>query len=338
VLSRFGLVAIRRSTANEILETHPWLADKLGEPVAKPKPKPKQKPTDTLSANAPNSADPRLIDLRRRYVGHPATTHSVWTPENLVSELTLERFREDNAYVWQTRVSNPIQYLISSLYVKDNDPLALFDNLGEDGAFGAHLYQHGDRPVSRDMLDSILEISFLEEQIGLSKIPGLTVLDIGAGYGRLAHRMAESMPNLARYLCADAVAESTFVSDFYTKFRQVDAKVTAVPLDEIERVVAGTRIDVALNIHSFSECSFSSIEYWLDLVARAEVPWLFIVPNTGDQLISWEPDQCRRDFLPAIEARGYELVVQRDKYHRSKDAQRFGLFPSTYVLFRRVNR
>lgn len=164
------------------------------------------------------------------------------------------------------------------------------------------------------------------------------MLDIGAGYGRLAHRMAESLPNVARYLCADALAESTFVSDFYTTYRQVDAKVTAVSLDEVERVVSRARIDVALNIHSFSECSLSSIEYWLDLVARAEVPWLFIVPNTGDQLVSWEPDQSRRNFLPAIEALGYELVVQREKYHRSKDAQRFALFPSTYFLFRRVNR
>jgi hypothetical protein len=61
---------------------------------------------DAASPNAPSSTDPRLVDLRRRYAGHTAATHSVWTPEHLVAELTLERFREDNACVCQTRVNN----------------------------------------------------------------------------------------------------------------------------------------------------------------------------------------------------------------------------------------
>jgi hypothetical protein len=330
VLARLGFVLIRRSTATEIVADHPWLADRLGEP------RHLESAIDArrLTPGAPSSKDPKLADLRRRYAGHPATSHSVWTPENVSTELTLERFREDNAYVWQTRASNPIQYLLSTYYVKDNDPLALFPRLTEDGAFGAWTYEHGGRAVSRDILDSILEISFLEEEIGISTLPNLTVLDIGAGYGRLAHRMAESLPNLARYLCADAVPESTLVSDFYTKFRGVDSKVTVVPLDEIEAELSRTRPDVALNVHSFSECSLASIEYWLDLVARAETPWLFIVPNTGDQLISWEPDQSRLGFAEAIQSRGYELVVKREKYHRSADMQRFGLFPATYFLFR----
>jgi hypothetical protein len=330
-LARLGFVLIRRSTAAEIVADHPWLGDRLGEPLdlktvidARP-----------LMPGAPTAKDPKLAELRRRYAGHPATSHSVWTPENVSTELTLERFREDNAYVWQTRASNPIQYLLSTYYAKDNDPLSLFPRLTEDGAFGAWTYEHDGRSIRRDMLDSILEISFLEEEIGISALPRLTVLDIGAGYGRLAHRMAESLPNLSRYLCADAVPESTLVSEFYTKFRGVDSKVTVVPLDEIEAVIARTRPDVALNIHSFSECSLASIEYWLDLVARAETPWLFIVPNTGDKLISWEPDQSRLSFAEAIQSRGYELVVKREKYHRSTDVQRFGLFPATYFLFRR---
>lgn len=332
LLKRLGLVVVRRATADEIVAGHPWLAHRLGGIPA-----PESTRAQRLSTpGAPTSSDPRLAELRRRYVGHPATSHSVWAPENVANELTLERFREDNAYVWQTRTSTPIQYLLSCFYVQANDPLALFPRLSEDGAFGAWTYAHDGRPVSRDMLDSILEISFLEEEIGLSALPALTVLDIGAGYGRLAHRMAESMPNLERYLCTDAVPESTFVSEFYTKFREVHSKVTVVPLDEIDSVLDGTRVDVAVNIHSFSECSLTSIEYWLDLIARAETSWLFIVPNTGDQLISWEPDQSRLSFAAAIALRGYELAVKREKYHRSPDMQRFGLFPSTYFLFRRV--
>ena len=331
-LKRLGLVVIRRATADEIVAGHPWLADRLGGLQSHQSARPERQSTP----GAPTAGDPRLAELRRRYAGHPATSHSVWAPENVASELTLERFREDNAYVWQTRMSNPIQYLLSCFYVQANDPLGLFPWLREDGAFGAWTYEHDGRPVSRDLLDSILEISFLEEEIGLSGLQALTVLDIGAGYGRLAHRMAEAMPNLQRYLCTDAVPESTFVSEFYTKFRAIQSKVTVVPLDEIDDLLHQTRVDVAVNIHSFSECSLASIEYWLDLVARAETSWLFIVPNTGDQLISWEPNQSRLSFAEAITSRGYEMVVKREKYHRSPDTQRFGLFPSTYFLFRRV--
>jgi len=283
----------------------------------------------------PRTEPPRLAELRRRYAGHAATAHTVWATENVARDLDLEHFRADNVYVWQTRSTSPIQYLLSTYYVKDNDPLRLLDRMQEDGAFGALTFEHNGRTLSRDMLDSILEISFLDEHLGLGSTPNLTVLDIGAGYGRLAHRMAETLPNLTRYVCVDAVAESTMVSELYVRYRQVDNKVTVVPLDEAAQVITRERIDVAVNIHSFSECALSSIEFWLDLIDRAAIPWIFVVPNTGDSLISSEPDGSRVDFLPSFTARGYELAIRRDKYHRSAGVQKFGLFPSSYFLFKR---
>lgn len=96
------------------------------------------------------------------------------------------------------------------------------------------------------------------------------------------------MPNLQRYLCTDAVPESTFVSEFYTKFRAIQSKVTVV--------------------HSMKSTTCS--------IRRARM--------------------SRSTLTQAITSRGYEMVVKRDKYHRSPDTQRFGLFPSTYFLFRRV--
>ena len=331
LIEQLGFVVIRRSTVDEILDQHPWLTERLIAREQMP-----SRPTARVSAAAPSASDPRLAALRRRYAGHPATSHSVWSAENVQTELSLDRFREDNLYVWQTRETNPIQYLLSTYYAKDNDPLGLFDRFTEDGAFRAHTYDHGGKAVSRDMLDSVLEINFLEEQIGLSKLPQLSVLDIGAGYGRLAHRMVEALPNLQRYICTDAVPESTFVSEFYSRYRGIENKVTVAPLDEVESLVGRTRVDLALNIHSFSECAVRSSEFWLDVVARAEVPSLFIVPNAGDELNSWEPDQSHRDYCPLLTDRGYELAVKRDKYVGSRDVQRFGLFPSTYLLYRRA--
>jgi 2-polyprenyl-3-methyl-5-hydroxy-6-metoxy-1,4-benzoquinol methylase len=323
--NRLGYHVISRRTADEILERHPWLEEQLGGQS--------DRPAAATPVAGPDS--PRLTELRRRYAGHRATAHTVWATENVARDLDITNFRGDNVYVWQTRSTNPIQYLLSTYYVRDNDPLGLFEKMHEDGAFGAHTYEHNGRAISRDMLDSILEITFLDEQIGLATRPDLTVLDIGAGYGRLAYRMAETLPNLARYFCVDAVAESTVVSELYIRHRGVEDKVTVIPLDEAERVITTNRIDVAVNIHSFSECALSSIEFWLDLIDRAAIPWIFVVPNTGSRLISSESDGSRLDALPIFKAHGYTLALTRDKYHRSADVQKFGLFPSTYFLFKR---
>ncbi len=326
MLHGLGVVAISRSTADEIVAGHPWLADRLGSGTAAEQPP----PTPYGSVVAPSENDPQLADLRRRYAGHAATSHSARPPGR-----RMDRFRDDDAYLRQSRDATPVQYLLSAYYVRGNDALGLLDRLAEDAAFGAPTVQHEGRTISRDLLESVLEINFLEEAMGLSRLPELSVLDIGAGYGRLGHRMAESVPNLERYICTDAVPESTFLSGFYARHRGVDGQVKVAALDEIEALLARTRVDIALNIHSFSECSLSSIEYWLDLVARAKVPWLFIVADTGDQLVSCERDKSRRDFRSLIEARGYELSVKRPKYHRSPELQQFGLFPSTYFLFLR---
>lgn len=325
MLDAVGLIAIRRSTAEEIAAAHPWLADRLGVTAQEARPARVSEPPGT---DGPSANDPRLADLRRRYAGHVAATHRA-------STLALDRFREDAVSDWHLRGTSPMQYLLSAYYARSNDPLRLFDRLVEDAAFGAPTVEHEGRTVSRDLLDAVLEINFLEEEIGLSRLPQLSVLDIGAGYGRLGHRMAESLPNLERYICADAEAESTFLSGFYATHRGVAAQVKAAPLDEIEALLGRTRVDVALNIHGFSNRPLASIEYWLDLVARAKVPWLFIVPSAGDSLLSRERDDSRRDFQPLVEARGYELAVKRQKYHRSPNVQQFGLLPSTYHLFRR---
>ena len=45
------------------------------------------------------------------------------------------------------------------------------------------------------------------------------MLDIGAGYGRLAHRMSAAFPQLEDYCCVDAVPESTFLSEYYLRHR-----------------------------------------------------------------------------------------------------------------------
>ncbi len=99
--------------------------------------------------------------------------------------------------------------------------LGLLERLDEDGLFGVHTFIVDGRRVSRDLLDSALELAFLDRHLGISRPPVQTILDIGAGYGRLAHRAVTAFPETVRYLCTDAIATSTFLCESYLGFRGV---------------------------------------------------------------------------------------------------------------------
>lgn len=258
---------------------------------------------------------PRLAELESAYEasGLPAAAHTQWGQAWLRKNLSMAWFRGDNAYVWQFRQlgqSAKLRMYLAMLDVAGRDDLGLFKKVDEDGLFGAWTFTFGDRPaVSRDLLDSINEINYLDDQMGLASVKGLRVLDIGAGYGRLAHRMATALPELAAYDCIDGVATSTFLCDYYTRFRGLPDSVRVVPLHEWESL--GPRYDVAVNIHSWSECSLEAIRWWLDRVAEREVTWLLVVPNTPDELRSTEADGTMKPFRQDILDRGYELVDTR---------------------------
>ncbi|MCZ7618781.1 MAG: putative sugar O-methyltransferase [Myxococcota bacterium] len=286
---------------------------------------------------------PRLQELRARYrsFGQAVTSHVSWTDRYLLDELDLRYFRGDNAYVWQLRGLRDHElaarsYALTAYYVRSIDTLGLFERLEEDGLFGVHTFEVGRRLVSRDLLDSVNEILFLERHLGLSRLPEVRFVDIGAGYGRLAHRVTVGLPNVARFLCADAVPESTFLCEFYLRFRGVSDRARAVPLDEIEAVLLAEGADIATNIHSFSECSADVIRWWIDLLHRARVPHLLIVPNDGERLLSREADGTARDFMPLLEQAGYRLRVSEPKY-LDPTVQKHGVHGGYYHLFDRAS-
>jgi hypothetical protein len=279
---------------------------------------------------------PRLIELRSRYSTFDSrvTSPLVWRNGHVRAE-DLLYFRGDNAYVWQLRGPNmdPPAYALSTYYVKSIDALGLLSKLVEDDYFGNFVFDIDGKLVSRDLLDSIIEIYFLERHLGLaSPANELNVLDIGAGYGRLAHRMLGALPNVKRYLCADAVAESTFISEYYLGFRNLNSRARAVPLHEIEAALEAQPIDLAINIHSFSECRLSAIEWWMSLLARHRVKYLMIVPNSldhgGELLLTLE----RKDMRTLIEKHGYREVAKDPKY-ADPVLQKYAINPTYHFLF-----
>jgi SAM-dependent methyltransferase len=194
-------------------------------------------------------------------------------------------------------------------YLEQLDDRRLLWTLGEDGAFGCWSYEYVGHPrVSRDLLDSVNELYFLQRAWNLFERRGFSVLDVGAGYGRLAHRMVTAVPGLRHYYCVDAVAESTFLCEYYLRYRGVDASATAVALDELERLPVGG-IDLAVNVHSFSEMSAAAIDEWMRQLVRLEVPALLVVPNDVEGLLSVEADGTRHPAEDRILDAGYARVI-----------------------------
>ena len=279
--------------------------------------------------------NPRLLEIQQRYadLSCPATRHSVWGSD-VVKSIDLRYFRGDNSYVFQFQQGNSeIAHLLTAWYTKSIDCLGLWSRLEEDGAFGVYTFPFGDGVMlSRDLLDSMNEAMFLEETIGISKWPRLNILDIGAGYGRLAYRMAACMPSLSNYICVDAIPESTFLCEYHLKYRGVTPMARAVLLDEIAENLTQTPVQLAINIHSFSECTTEAIDWWLRLLRNRQVQYLMIVPNHGTAFLSYERNGDRLDFLPLIESHGYRLLSSRPKYQNAS-VQRYGVSPGHYHLF-----
>jgi hypothetical protein len=274
---------------------------------------------------------PRLKELSTRYslFNNKVTAPLVWT-DDYVKPDDIKYFRGDNAYVWQLRGTNmnALGYTLATYYVKTIDTFGLLDKLKEDENFGIITFFIDNKIVSRDLLDSIIEIYFIEKHLKISSYNNLTILDIGAGYGRLADRTVNAFRNIRSYFCTDAIATSTFISEYYLAYRKSDNKTKVIPLDEIENTLETQKVDIAVNIHSFSECKITAINWWLSLLENNKVKYLMIVHNSGDQLLTND----HQDFQTIIENHGYKLTVKEPKY-RDPIVQKYAIMPDYYYLF-----
>lgn len=281
-----------------------------------------------------------LRSLRRQYaeISSPAMEHSQWSRSFIQGDVPLQAFRGDCAYVWQRRdVNLPVAHLLTAYYLSCQGAGELLHSLEEDNLFGVYTTQmENGKTLSRDLLDSVSEISFLEKWTGLRRGAISGVVDIGSGYGRFGYRLALSCPGLKQILCVDAVPESTFICDYYLRFRGVADKAHAIAFPNIERALGETSIQLATSIHCLDECTYATTKWWIELVRSHSVRYLFIVVNKNGlndgKLLSVEGDGGRMDFSAAILNAGYRLLFQGPKYADS-GVQRFGISPAIYSLY-----
>jgi hypothetical protein len=280
--------------------------------------------------------NPELVRLADRYARFdPAVTRpATWTPDHLVGH-DLLHFRGDNSFIWQARGrdQNPLVYALCYHQLAATDRDGLLARLDEDDLFGVHLFEIDGRPVSRELIDSVREIQFLQRHVGLGSRPA-TLLDIGAGYGRLAWRIDQAFGGIHRILATDAVAASTFICDYYLRFRGA-RNAAAAPLDEVDTLLARTPVDVAINVHSFSECRPEAVEWWVARLALHNVRHLFVVPNAG----SSEGKVCQgpdgKSIEPILERHGYRAIAREPRYS-DPFVQAHGLDPVWLHLFERI--
>lgn len=274
---------------------------------------------DTAPSEPPSPE--RLQGLRDRYrEADPAVIARSYWDEQFVADRALvldDRFRDESLYVWQyirgessARLREAeYRYFAYLTYLEGRDHRGLLPQLVEDGAFGAPIFDFPGRPpVSRDLLDSVNELLYLDRKLDIVDRSELRVLDIGAGYGRLAHRMAQLVPGLADYACVDAIPESTYACERYLRHRGVAPPCRVIELPDFPEQVGAGGFDLAVNIHSFSEMPAAAIEYWVTHIAEAGIPNLLVIPNAPTTVESVEADGRRIDMAPALAEAGYQLV------------------------------
>ena len=166
----------------------------------------------------------------------------------------------------------------------------------------------------------------------ISKIENLNILDIGAGYGRQAYRMVSALPNIISYSCTDGVAISSFICEFYLRHRGVDHKAEVIPLDEIEANTDIEGIDLAINIHSFSECQLDAIDWWISQISAKKIKYAFIVPNAIIDIGNVLATNDGKDFSYILEKHGFKLIAKEPKY-RDPVVQEYGINPTYHYLF-----
>ncbi len=322
-LQLLGLRLVRASADDALRESLRW------------RPSHRDSPISSTDAQYLRSDNPRLVELRKAYAGHVIGPAALWSDDRLSSTTRIRHFRGDNSYVWQVAGDkivhglNPeVVFGLSGYYALRRDRLQLFDLLKEDGAFGCHVYSlENAYTISRDLIDSILEINYLAEILGVEFVSNSVLVDIGAGYGRLAHRWLTAFES-SRVMLFDAVPLSTFLSEFYMKHRGLASRSDVVELPSAETALETGDAKIAANIHSFTECTIDSVRWWLHRIAASSIEYLFIVSNGG--LVATDQTSYERDIAEA----GFRLVDRRPKYP-VVPLDKYGLGFANYFLFGR---
>jgi putative sugar O-methyltransferase len=87
-------------------------------------------------------------------------------------------------------------------FPRPHDELGVLEKLEEPSLGEPILVRHRDRAITQDLCNSALELNRIAQATGLRDFEGRTVLEVGAGYGRLVWLIAQRWPG-ARIVVRD---------------------------------------------------------------------------------------------------------------------------------------
>ncbi len=235
-----------------------------------------------------------LKALEQAYATHPLGALGYWQRWQNTVIKSLPNFAADYVYLAQTYDLSAYERAAERVrkQLGHQCPATGFRD-AEHGAMVVETKALG--PVTRSFLDSEIELEFLGKYVDLDNLS--TALDIGAGYGRFAVALACSAPE-ATIHCVDAVPISTILQRQYTRDRD---RIRVHTLDFMD---TQPRVDLAINIHSWSECGIEQVERWLKYI-RCE--YLFTAANTPGYE-TWGGGTWKGEsFKPLLESR-YDLL------------------------------
>lgn len=306
-------------------------------------------PSNAITELVPSNTNLRDLEARYSQIDSPVSAHTYWKGQLESDEKDLRYFRGETAYIWHYyRAGGRIEphrllrlrFYTYAKYVSAIDTHNLLGNvLTEDGAFGCHNfdYPNFNTPISRDLLDSVNEIHFLDRHWNLLSRDDTRIIDIGAGYGRLAHRILTAAPNVSQYWCTDAIPRSTFLCEYYLRHRRLledqGGAAHIVPLDKISESPPRGQVDLAINVHSFSEMCYAAVETWANWLVELGVSHLFVVPNEEDMLTR-EDNGERISYLPALESAGFRIAAKENMIQDADVRELYGV-NDYYLLFER---
>jgi putative sugar O-methyltransferase len=124
---------------------------------------------------------------------------------------------------------------------------------------------HGES-VCMDYLQTVFELGFLGRHVTLD---GMSVLEIGAGYGRTCHAMLANH-DLGSYTIVDLPNSLALAEDYLATVLEPDQfrKIRFVVNDEVDDRLAGERFDLCVNIDSFAEMNPETVLDYLALIAQ----------------------------------------------------------------------
>lgn len=251
----------------------------------------------------------RLEEIRAESNGHPLfDAHADWRRHEQEIIKALPNFAVHNMY--------QAQHQSEEAYARALDRaikgvLAL-EPTDLDKEYGARCVKIRDGEYTRQFIDSHLEMQFLERHLPMSRVG---VLDIGAGYGRLARFLSKLYVRPVVYpliYTVDAIPVSTWLCESYC----TGTNVETLTLKQFEARYTTLDIDLVVNIHSWNECTYDQVARWLEYVQRTKALYLFTVTYNYYKGITYHTNQPdHKSFRPLIEKHFTQITEEDVSIH-----------------------